>query len=272
MWVKEGGKDLFGQLIKKNLVNEGWKSAELHAAIQKLSRTLLNDLQSELKAEKVRSQKEQSQRASNEKKSGLAPPRPLSGPNKEQRRPLPPRGRGPQLPEEVVKEFEDSMMDQEPNQYQNVQRVTPLQKIDRTYNSKNEDNAATCVNEKEHYSVDDSIFSDVSYVIDVQKVPAKNKIQEEHVYESLENLNAFDLKTAYQDDSMKTAKDIQEDFYIEPLPAIGRCKVLFNYEGKVIILSVKKISFCFFKGDTISMFKDESLLILEEDMGDGWTK
>ena len=240
MWVKEGGRDLLGQLIRKNLVNEGWKSSELHSAIHKLSRTLLNDLQRELKADQNASKKNLKQRSTKERKSEKAPPRPQSGPDLEarQRRPLPPPGRGPQLPEEVVKEFEDSMMDPETNIYQNVQRVTPLQNTNK--NGK-EVQAKTLAEEKRTDSGDGSILSDVSLVIDVETV--SGIAQEEHLYESLENLNTLDLKTAqevYYDSTMETAKDIQEEYYIEPLPAVGRCKALFDFEGMEIVKCVIK--------------------------------
>lgn len=233
MWVKEGGKDLFGQLFRKNLVTEGWKSSELQSVFQKFSRTIVNDLQRELKAEKNASQQNKTQqRSNNVRKSCEAPPRPENGPDLEarRRRPLPPTGRGPQLPEEVVKEFEDSMMDPETNIYQNVQRVAPLQSTTRNGSRKEEEvQAKTFPDERRTNSVDGSILSDVSLVIDVEKV------HEEHLYESLENLNTFNLKSAdevYYDDTMETATDIQdEEYYIEPLPAVGRCKALFDFEG-----------------------------------------
>ena len=241
MWVKEGGKDLLGQLIRKSLVNEGWKSSELHSVIQKFSRTLVNDLQRELKADKNSSQFNKTrQRSNNERKSCEAPPRPRSGPDLEarRRRPLPPTGRGPQLPEEVVKEFEDSMVDPETNIYQNVQRVAPLQSTTRNGSRKEEEvQAKTFPDKWRTNSVDGSILSDVSLVIDVEKV--HDIAKEEHLYESLENLNAFDLKSAnevYYDDTMETAPDIQgEEYYIEPLPAVGRCKALFDFEGIKIV-------------------------------------
>ena len=238
MWVKEGGKDLLGQFIRKNLVNEGWKSSELQSVIHKFSRTLVNDLQRELKSDKNASQiSKTQQRSHNERKSGQAPPRPLNGPVLEprQRRPLPPTGRGPQLPEEVVKEFEDSMMEPETNIYQNVQRVAPLQSTIGNVSKNEEQVKATFAEERRSNSLDRSIVSDVSLAIDVEKVP--DMAQEEHLYESLENLNTFNLKSAeevYYDDTMETATDIQdEEYYIEPLPAVGRCKALFDFEGMI---------------------------------------
>ena len=265
-----------GQLIRKNLVNEGWKSSELHSAIHKLSRTFLNDLQRELKADQNVLKINQKQRSNKEKKSEKAPPRPLSGPDLEarQRRPLPPPGRGPQLPEEVVKEFEDSMMDPETNIYQNVQRVTPSQNTNR--NGK-EVQAKTIAREKRTDADDGSILSDVSLVIDVENV--SGTAQEEHLYESLENLNTLDLKTAqevYYDSTMETATDIQEEYYIEPRPTIGRCKALFDFEGMEIVKVCDKIEYFLFAATTeenaISLFEGESLLVLESDNGDGWTR
>ena len=230
-----------GQFIRKNLVNEGWKSSELQSGFHKLSRTLVNDLQRELKADKNASQiNKTQQRSYNEiNKSGQAPPRPLNGPDLKarQRRPLPPTGRGPQLPEEVVKEFENSMMEPEKNIYQNVQRVAPLQSTIGNVPKNEEEVEATFPEERRTNSLDGSILSDVSLVIDVEKVP--DMAQEEHLYESLENLNTFNLKSAeevYYDDTMETATDIQdEEYYIEPLPAIGRCKALFDFEGIIMV-------------------------------------
>ena len=230
-----------GQFIRRNLVNEGWKSSELQSVIQKFSRTLVNDLQRELKADKNASQTNKTQqRSNNERKSCEAPPRPMSGPDLEarRRRPLPPTGRGPQLPEEVVKEFEDSMMDAETNIYQNVQRVAPLQSTTRNGSGKEDEvKAKTFLDERRTNSVDGSILSDVSLVIDVENVHAIAK--EENLYESLENLNTFDLKSSdevYYDDTMETATDIQdEEYYIEPLPVVGRCKALFDFEGIQIV-------------------------------------
>ena len=164
----------------------------------------------------------------------------MSGPDLEarRRRPLPPTGRGPQLPEEVVKEFEDSMMDAETNIYQNVQRVAPLQSTTRNGSGKEDEvKAKTFLDERRTNSVDGSILSDVSLVIDVENVHAIAK--EENLYESLENLNTFDLKSSdevYYDDTMETATDIQdEEYYIEPLPVVGRCKALFDFEGIQIV-------------------------------------